>query len=159
MRIDSALFFVILLFSIGCSTSAETEAPTTVAPTPTAPAAVQLQSLTDPLLTQLVNTCDQIDIIFNNEPVSLSFGKKEDVMGALRHLAPETVTLTGNCQPLGKVFFNGLGETILEADMYFSNGCTFFTFYEEGKVVYGHQMTSEGINYYNNVMKNLSTGG
>ena len=51
---------------------------------------------------------------------------------------------------MGRIFFDEGIETILEADFYFSQGCVYFIFYEDGKKKYSSFMTPDAVKYMNN---------
>ena len=96
--------------------------------------------------------CDYIDYVFYYKDFSVSQNKQVDIRGAIRYISEEAPVIPPACQPIGRVFFQVQGENRLEADLYFSQGCAFFLFYEDGKKAYANAMMPAGVQFFNQVM-------
>lgn len=122
------------------------EQPAAVQP---APAAATLPSLPLETLQRIHNEGTQVDYIFYNYPFTLSLAEKPAIQHSVRHVAAQAAPLKAECQPAGRVTFQINGNIVLEADFYFSTGCTYFVFMENQQKKYANFMTDEGINYFN----------
>ena len=144
MRYILFLFVSLLLFS-ACGNSTNSEAETTVQN-----AEPMLPSFPLEKLEYLWQYCDYIDYIFYELPISMSLDTKAAIQYSLSHVAQTTPPAMPQCKPVGRVFYQVDGENYAEADLYFSQGCTYFVFMEDQKPTYANYMTDEGIQYMNN---------
>ncbi len=100
---------------------------------------------------RLYEQCDYVDYVFYELPISMSLYEKASIQAAVRHISATPAGLDPRCKPIGRIFFQIDGENVLQGDIYFKPGCTYFIFLdEEGKPQYGNQMTDECIQYLNN---------
>lgn len=106
-------------------------------------------------LQMLWKQCDYIDYVFYYKDFSVSQNKSADIQGAVRYISEEVPVIQPNCQPIGRIFFQVQGENRLEADLHFSQGCTYFIFYENGKKTYANSIMPAGVQFFNQI---LSTG-
>lgn len=99
----------------------------------------------------LYEKCDYVDYVFYELPISMSLYEKPSIQAAVRHISAAPAGLDPRCKPIGRIFFQIEGENVLQGDIYFTPGCTYFIFLDEqGKPQYGNQMTDECIQYLNN---------
>lgn len=100
----------------------------------------------------LVENCDFIDYILYNYNFSLSQNEKSQILSTLQQIGqPYTGSIESCSSPIGRIFFQSKGENILEADIYFSEGCTFYYFLENKNLKYANTMTNSGIAFYNQI--------
>jgi hypothetical protein len=105
------------------------------------------------LMKSLWEECDYIDIIFYNSPVSVSQGDQAGIRNTLQFITTKPVPLNPDCAPMGRISFIVKGNIQTEADIYLSQGCSYFVFIEEGKIKYANEMTPQGINFISQVTK------
>jgi hypothetical protein len=103
-------------------------------------------------LQMLWEQCDYIDYVFYYTDFSISQNKQADIRGTIRYISEETPAIPAGCQPIGRIFFQVQGENRQEADLYFSQGCTYFLFYEDGKQAYANAIMPAGVQFFNQVM-------
>jgi len=144
------------LLAMHCSDSATTD-NTTSPP-------VQVQADTFPSvpiakLQDLWNNCDYIDYLFYELPISMSLDQDNSIKYALSHISSSGAPRKPECKSIGRVFYQVKGENQEEAELYFSEGCTFFVFLEDGKPKYGNYMTPTGAQYLNNTFQSASGNG
>lgn len=147
---NRTLLFSVILFSLAACNKQPSNNNNT---TPTAPAAPQLTTLSYPPLPQEIATKigangDHIDVIFYNMPISISRDGNTDVQQMLSHVSDQAPTQVAPCQPIGRIFFQGQGETIAEADLYLGENCNYYVFMENGKPTYANLLMPDGINLY-----------
>ena len=157
MRLMLFLALSILITACGSNNSQEETTTTTPAPseqaqkTPaTTPDLEPLPSLPMVTLEYLWNNCDFIDYVFYELPISMSLDNQKTIQYVLGHIAEDPAPLRPQCKSIGRIFYQVDGENVLEADMYFSEGCTYLAFREGGEVKYANYMTQDGVNYLNN---------
>jgi hypothetical protein len=150
IRILFLLFSAVLLTNAckkGGETKADTAAPASApaAPAPTA----QLPSIPLSLLENVFMNATQVDYIFYYYPFTVSLTEKPSIQSSVRHIAEAPASQKPECKPAGRVTYQIQGDIVLEGDFYFSNGCTYFVFYENQQQKYANMMTDEGINSLN----------
>ena len=98
-----------------------------------------------------------IDYIFNDLPFSMSQSEKPSIQSNIRYIGADPVTeLQQDCKPIARQFFQVQGEIILEADVYYSEGCYYYIFFQEGEARYANLMTSDGIGFMQNIINQAS---
>lgn len=142
------LSFLALVLMTHCKNNSVPSQKTSVA-TPSPPV-VTLPSIPLDTMQMLWEKCDYVDYLFYQLPISMSLNEQTSIRYSLRQVAAEPAPLKPECKPIGRIFFQVKGENAAEADIYFSPGCTYFVFYENGKKTYSNYMTQEGIQYLNN---------
>lgn len=101
----------------------------------------------------LFEKCDYIDYLFYYTNFSVSQKTKPDIQRAISHIAAEPPVIHSNCKPIGRVFYQAEGESLLEADLYFDEKCIYFLFMEDGKPAYANRMMPNGIAFFNQIMQ------
>lgn len=132
----------------------ETSAPSTAAQ-PTLPS-IPLETVE-----YLWANCDYVDYVFYDLPISMSLDNQRSVQYVLQHISDAPAPLLPECKPIGRIFYQVKGENALMADLYFSQGCTYFVFLENDKPKYANYMTEKGVAYLNDNFKQaqkLNTG-
>jgi hypothetical protein len=127
----------------------DTSATTSPPAAPAQPAT--LPSVPIETLQFLVDSCDNVDYLFYELPISMSLDNKPSIINALSHVASEPAPIPANCKSIGRIFFVVKGRNEAMAEMYFSPGCTFFVFLKDEKPAYSNYMTPEAVQYFNNV--------
>ena len=110
-------------------------------------------SLPDAMMQQLINQCDYVDYIYYQLPISMSMDEKSGILNALRHVSANPAPLNKACKSIGRVIYQQSGETLVEAELFMSEGCQYFLFLDDNKPKYGNLMTDEGIQFYNGAIK------
>lgn len=104
-------------------------------------------------LENIVKNADHIDIVFYKYPISVSRDGNADVIQELGRITDQAPLAAANCQPDGRIFYNGKGETIAEADLYIKPDCFYVVFYKAGKPIYANGLTAEAIKFYDDLTK------
>ncbi len=121
-------------------------------------AEIYLPSIPIPEIQKLWNDCNQVDYLFHSLPISTSLDNNPSVRVHLRHISETPVPLfakerCGN--PIGRIFYKQDGSDLMEADMYYSQGCTYYVFLHKGKAVYSNLMTPEGLEFFNQLFASV----
>ncbi len=158
MRHISILLFVgCLAIVIGCKEKTNTAANNTAnsasatanQPTTTQPATPHpLPSITLDEMQVLYNECDYIDFIYYNMDFSMSVNTKTNVQRVVTFVDKTQPSGSATCPAMGRIIYQKNGETLLEADMHYSQDCQHFIFYKDNKQVYANNMTPQGIAYF-----------
>lgn len=152
LRILTFLFFAALI-------SACDDAPTkteTKAETPSVTQEkVYLPSVTAEELKVLWDNCNQVDYLYYELPISSNLDDQYSIQQSLRHVsdAPVPLGVKNSCKPIGRIFYKQDGEDLMEAEIYFSAGCTFFVFFKDGKPASSNLMTDAGVKHYNQIIQ------
>lgn len=151
------LFFILPIFFLGCQSEGTSKAKNQ--PEQTAPVEYEKKfpSIDPARLTKLWDSASNVDIVFYNLDFSLSQSKLADIRGMINTISPEVPGINPGCPAIGRLFFVVDGKNELEADLVFQDDCHYYIFYEDGKQKYANKMTSAGINFFNNVFKNVQT--
>ncbi len=83
----------------------------------------------------------------------MSLSDKPSIQLAVRHVAESPAPLKPECKATGRVSYQIKGDIVLEGDFYFSTGCTYFVFEKDRVKTYANFMTNEGVEYFNNQIK------
>lgn len=141
------LLFALVLTSFSCGNSPNSNGE--ASSTSEATAQPSLGSLPMETIQYLWDQCDYVDYIFYHLPISMSLNEKGSIQYALRHISADAAIINPECKPIGRIFYQVRGENVLEADMFFSEGCTYFKFLRDNKPIYANYMTDDGIKYLN----------
>lgn len=149
MRVVIILSAIAILFS--CQSNEKPKKP--VASAPATIAAPTLQQVPYPpvpqdLLSMIVAKGDHIDIVFYKFPISMSRDGQQDVIQELSRLTDQSPQARANCVADGRIFYQGGGETLAEADLYVSEGCYYVVFYKDKKPAYANGLTPEAIQFF-----------
>ena len=98
---------------------------------------------------KLRSTVTKIDLVFFKDGVSMSLDNPQAVAYALNAVSPTKATRKPNCQPVARMFMSAGKESAAEADVFFSNGCTYFEVFEDKKPSYVNEMTPAGKSFFN----------
>lgn len=157
---------LLIVFFMSCNSGSQTETQETTETTeqPTTPETPAVATKTYPpvpkdTMLMLAEKCDFIDVVFYYESFSLSQQKKNDILGSLGHISNEPAPVPENCKPIGRIFYQVQGVNRMEADLFFTQGCTFLLFYKNNEPTYANNLTQDGISFYSNVFSQVKGGG
>jgi hypothetical protein len=151
-------FFIYLLITsvlFACQPSStnqeETKTTAEVAPETQPEVLANPGSITVDMMKLLWEECDYVDIIFYDNPLSVSQNDKGGIRATLQFISTKPVPHMSNCKPTGRLSFMIQGDIIAEADIYLSQGCTYFAFLKDGKIIHVNEMTPDGIKFISQV--------
>jgi len=101
----------------------------------------------------LVENSDHIDYMFYDLPLSMNQDGQGHVAEDMKHISStpaEGIPL--GCKPLARKIYLGNGEIIMEADLYFGDGCYVQVFLKDQKPVFGNLLTTAGAEFYGNLL-------
>jgi len=127
------------------------QAPRTINSTETKAApASELPPITQEQIIELYEEADYIDYIFFDWSFSMNQADSNAVKAAVTFISDQPVMgFSPSCKPIGRIIFNSKGETLQEADLYFSEGCYFYSFVnEDNRPAQRNQMTEQGQGFY-----------
>lgn len=158
------LLFLFFISSMiwACETEVKSnpnKAETTPVPAPTA-AVEQAVGETYPSIPAeevkiLWDSSDYVDIVFYYEDFSISQKNQSDIRGMLNYISSNVPQINANCQPIGRIFFQIQGRNAAEADIFFTQGCTYFLFYKDGKKAYANGFTESGAKFFNQIFASV----
>ncbi|MEM7101682.1 MAG: hypothetical protein AAF502_01045 [Bacteroidota bacterium] len=110
------------------------------------------------LLNAIFDQADFIDFIFYNLNYSMSISEPESVRGAVAYMTMEAVPNLDCVPSMGKIFYKSDGETILEADLHFSPGCSYIILLnEQRQQAYACNISENGLRNLGNMIGNVGT--
>ncbi len=110
-------------------------------------------SITRDLMVNLYKDVTLIDYIFHNMPFSLSQSEKAAIQTNLSYISTTPMPqIPAACKPIGRQFYQIEGEIVLEADIYFQEGCRFYVFIVNGNPTYANLMTEQGVQFFSSVI-------
>lgn len=115
-------------------------------------AKTSLPTLSEEKLNSLKSSCDLIDFIFFDLPISMSQDNQGSIQQVLGFFDTDQVSHSDNCKAIARVFFNGTGESLLEADLFFTQGCMYFVFYSEGQPKWSNGINAAGQNFFQQII-------
>jgi hypothetical protein len=105
-------------------------------------------------MNMLLEKGDHIDYIFNDIPLSMNQDGKAAFYQEMRYVSNQPIAgIPKGCKPMARKIYLGDGEIIMEADLYFSNQCTFQIFIKDEKALFGNLLSQEGAAFYNNLLE------
>ena len=112
-----------------------------------------LPALPQARVEELRQQVTKIDLVFFTQGVSMSLDNPQAVSYALNAVSPEQAQRRPKCQPIARMFMTAGKESVAEADVFFTNGCTYFEVFENKKPSYANMMTPEGKAFFNDNLK------
>jgi hypothetical protein len=109
-------------------------------------------------LRTLVAECDYIDLIVYNPSFSMSQSEAASIQATLQQIGDGVPAHNPSNQPFGRIFYQSKGETLLEADVYLGQTGSYFIFYQDKKQAFANVMTTQGVNFYINIINRLQGG-
>jgi len=148
-------FLSVLLLSCNGDKQATTKAPAKAEKTTVQTSSGKsFPSLPQALMMNIWDNGEMIDYIFHNLPFSMNQTELNSIRTNLTYIDPKPVNdIPSNCKPFARQFYQVGGNIILEADIYFSEGCKFYVFVEDGKEKYANYMAESGENFFNQMVQ------
>ena len=113
----------------------------------------QFTSIPQELALKIYNEADLLDFIFHNLPFSMSQDQKNSIQANVSYISPEAQPyIPEGCKPIARQFYGSEGDIFLEADVYYSEGCQFYVFIQDGKTVHANKMTPAGAQFFNSMI-------
>ena len=131
-----------------CGGKAAPDVEATEAPRAAAPAAPP----TLPLATmqRLVDSVDHVDYLFYELEFSMSMDQRQGINYAIATIGEEPAARRPDCKPIGRIFYEIGGNTAVDAQLYFSAGCTYLEFLDaDGAVAYANRVSPVGRDFLN----------
>ena len=151
-------FFILLLALMwACNQSQNTPNTPQNTPAPPPPQAAPPAQPSLPKLDQaeadyLWNNCTYVDLVFYSLPFSMSIDNQGGIRNSLQNIANSAVVQQPQCKSIGRLVYQVDGNIVMEADVFYGDGCNYFVFYKDNKPVYANKMTSQGITYFTNIL-------
>ncbi len=158
------LYFLFITLFFACS-NAEPKTPeeaqvATPAPAVAAtPAQVLYPSIPFEDLKYLYDNCDFIDYVYYDLPISMSLSEKPSIQNTFVQVSQQPASVHPSCGKSGiaRITYQIKGDIVAESEMFFTDNCKYFVFYEDGKPKYSNLITPQGIEYLENLFKSIST--
>ena len=147
LRLSLTLFLFTAVFACGSEQASTESTPVERAPATEPEGFPRLQAEGMQLL---LDSVDYIDYVFYELEFSMSMDNASGIQYALAQIGPEPALRKAGCKPIGRVFYQIKGRNAMAADMFFSQGCTYFEFIEGNKVVAANEMSAVGKEFLNN---------
>lgn len=167
MRHFSSLSLLMpVLFLLSCQTDTGTSTATasasseTTAPAQNAPldeegadvAFVKYPMLPDSILRHMLEVCDNLEVIFNDLPISMNPKGKASCITNLEHLAGLPASLHPKSKPAARLFYQAQGDELLQADLYYDDMTTAFVFLNNNQPTWSNEMSQKGQDFYKNIV-------
>ena len=114
-----------------------------------------LSALPAEKLEELTTSCDGIDIIFYNSPMSMAQDESRAIQATLSYISPNPATPKPECEPMARISFIGSGVMLADANIYCTQGCTYFEFMEGDEAVYANALSDQGIQFFSGILKQI----
>ena len=112
-------------------------------------AAEKLPSIQLYVLKNLWENADYVDYLYYDLPISASLDNKGAIQSAVAHVAEQPAAKIPNCKPIGRVFYQIKGENVLQGDIFFSKGCTYFLWVDKkGGYYAGNLMMDSALKFF-----------
>jgi len=115
----------------------------------------QFPTVPDQIMVDLWEKCDYIDIIFNDNPASMSQDDISSIRGSLNYISREPATRAASCRPVARVAYMADGTLLADTNVYCSEGCLYVEFIENGKVAYVNHLSRSGVEFYSDILNKL----
>ncbi len=163
-------FFLFLFIGFSCTNTPENsnaqasgEKTESIEPAPapqeqTGPAVIEnayLPSITISELQNMWNTCNQMDYVFYELPISSSVNDQASAQVHLRHISDTPINQAEKARctkAIGRIFYKTNGEDLIDAEVYFNQSCAFYLFYKKGKATYSNKMTPAGVEHFQQII-------
>ena len=108
-----------------------------------------LPSIDLSMLENLWANCDFVDYVYYELPISASLDNQSSIRSSIQHIAEQPAAKINGCKAIGRVFYQVEGENILQGDIYFSQGCTYFLWLDsKGKYFAGNLMMDSALKFF-----------
>lgn len=106
-------------------------------------------------LSILTNSTKVMDYIFFNLPYSINIDQASSIFTMMSYVTVETPSNYGNCgNPIATIMFNLQDGKQRRADLYYSNTCAYYVFYDESgtQATHANEINEFGKEYYNKIV-------
>ncbi len=122
-------------------------------------AAEKLPSVELKVLENLWLNADYVDYVYYELPISASLDNQNAIQSAVAHIAEQPAGKIPGCKAIGRVFYQIEGENVLQGDIFFSKGCTYFLWVDDQGTYYaGNLMMDSALKFFASNIK-AATGG
>lgn len=121
---------------------------------------IELNAFPADKLTTLKKECTSVDLISLRKEinVSMSFDNPQAVAIILSFITDEEGNLTNMCVPDAHLVFQKNGDILQDLDLYYKGSCNSLVFLDNtGKQIAANKISKEGIDFFNNFLKNKSS--
>lgn len=106
-------------------------------------------------LSILTNSTKVMDYIFFDLPYSINIDQPSSIFTMMSYVTVDTPVNYGGCgNPIATIMFNMQDGNQRRADLFFSNTCAYYVFYDESgsKVTHANEINDFGKEYYNKIV-------
>jgi hypothetical protein len=156
MKFFKLLLFISTMFFLAqCNTGEQSpKSSQAVVQQPAQPTGPQIPSIPKEIMSKLYNECTYTDYIFFDLPFSMSQDEKYSIRANLNYISVVALgTIPTNCKAMGRQFFHIEGDIVLEANVYFEDGCQFYVFVDGETPLYANLMSDKGIEFYSTMIQ------
>ena len=114
-----------------------------------------MPGIPEDLRTELLESCDFVDIIFYHSPASMNQSDPRSIQRAMGFIATETAEIDEMCSPLGRISYMTNGEITAEGDIYLSEKCQYIIFMVDNEPTYANAMSPEGIQFFQTILQSI----
>jgi hypothetical protein len=108
-----------------------------------------LPSIDVSVLENLWENCDFVDYVYYELPISASLDNKASIQSSIQHIAGSPAAKINGCKAIGRVFYQIEGENVLQGDIFFGRGCTYFLWLDsKGKYFAGNLMMDSAMKFF-----------
>ena len=147
-----------LLLACGGEQPTQAEQPITPESEQKVSQSKSLPTLPDATMQLLIDSVDYIDYVFYELDFSMSLDNEQGVKYSLAKISGSPAERVDACKPIGRIFYQIKGRNAAEADLYFSQGCTYLVFMEDNAPVYANEMSDVGKTFLNNQFAAIMKG-
>ena len=108
-------------------------------------------------LTELKRTVNAVDLTGLKTNVTMSFDNPQAIAYILSFISGPPGDFTKNCTPDARIALMVNGTIVKDADVFFMNGCSAVIYMDENNAVEANGITPEGIDFFKNFLKPVST--
>lgn len=106
----------------------------------------------------IIDECDQMDLTFNDRPITMNQREKSAIISDLSYISPTYYDeIPGSCSPMARKVYYGKDGVLMEADVYFSNECLYFVFIRDEKPLFANAINDVGIKFYNDLLAKINS--
>jgi len=150
------LIFSLCLVLSGCNNTSSTQEQAAQKTSTTSTAIESLPSIPLEEMKNLYEKCNHVDYLFYESNFSMSMDNQGSIKQTLTHVSESVPVLDKPCKGIGRIFYEVDGETVMEAEIYFSNECQHFVFMRNNKRLYANNITPDGVAHFKNIFKQAS---
>jgi hypothetical protein len=108
-----------------------------------------LPSIDISVLENLWANCDYVDYVYYELPISASLDNQNSIRSSIQHIAENPAAKINGCKAIGRVFYQVKGENVLQGDIFFERGCTYFLWLDsKGKYFAGNVMMDSAMKFF-----------